>query len=73
MRSNGSAIGLFDDSPRYAALGNGQAMCIDYSVGKRWQERLARGDNGPFQTRLAALRMPEKVLIFDDGENIGLK
>ena len=31
---------VFDDSKRYALLGNGQAMCIDYSVGKRAKERL---------------------------------
>jgi hypothetical protein len=41
--------------------------CIDYSVGRRFQERL-RG--GVFQTRLAALRWPERCLAFDDGSSI---
>lgn len=57
----------FDDSMPYSALGNGSTMCIDYSVGKRWQERL-QGTTGPFHTQLAALRWPEKVLVFDDGK-----
>jgi hypothetical protein len=61
---------VFDDSRRYAMLGNGKAMCIDYSVGKRWKERLAGNLSGPFQMRLAALRLPEKLLVFDDGETV---
>ncbi len=61
---------VFDDSRRYAMLGNGRAMCIDYSVGKRWKERLAGNVAGPFQMRLAALRLPEMLLIFDDGETV---
>ena len=60
----------FDDSKRYEALGNGRAMCIDYSAGKRWKERLAPSFDGRFQTRLGALRHPEGVLMFDDGEQV---
>jgi hypothetical protein len=60
----------FDDSRRYTALGAGRAMCIDYSVGKRWKERLSPGFSGTFFTRLAALRMPEKELVFDDGDAV---
>jgi len=60
----------FDDRRRHAMLGNGKAMCIDYSVGKRWKERLAPGFAGQYQTRLACLRLPEKVLVFDDGERV---
>ena len=60
----------FDDTKRYTTLVAGRAMCIDYSVGKRWKERLTPGFGGSFVTRLAALRMPEKVLVFDDGENV---
>jgi hypothetical protein len=47
-------------------------MCLDYSVGKRFKERSMLGFNGVFQTRLAALRWPERVLLFDDGEQMSL-
>jgi hypothetical protein len=55
-----------------ATLGRGHAMCIDYSVGKRFKERVAPGFDGVFQARLAALRLPERVLVFDDGEQLPL-
>jgi len=42
---------------------------VDYSVGGRYAER-ARGGAPPYQTRLAALRWPERELAFDDGERI---
>ncbi len=63
---------LFTGIPLYATLGRGDAVCIDYSVGKRFMERAAPGFDGAFQTRLAALRLPERVLIFDDGEQLPL-
>jgi hypothetical protein len=59
---------LFTGIPLNATLGKGDAMCIDYSVGKRFLERAAPGFNGVFQTRLAALRLPERLLIFDEGD-----
>ncbi len=46
----------------------GRAVCIDYNVGKRWMERGKPAFDGPFRGKLAALRIPERVLIFDDGE-----
>jgi len=42
-------------------------FCVDYSVGGRYAER-ARGGAPPWQTRLAALRWPDRELVFDDGE-----
>ena len=42
-------------------------FCVDYSVGGRYAER-ARGGKPPYQTRLAALRWPDRELVFDDGE-----
>jgi hypothetical protein len=42
-------------------------FCVDYSAGGRYAER-ARGATPPWQTRLAALRWPERELVFDDGE-----
>ncbi len=53
-----------------AVLDDGRAMCIDYSVGKRWKERLAPGFDGRFQTRLAALRFPDRTLVFDDSDQV---
>jgi hypothetical protein len=61
---------LFTGIPLNATLDRGEAMCIDYSVGKRFMERAAPGFAGVFQTRLAALRLPERVLIFEDGSEL---
>ncbi len=44
-----------------------KVMCIDYSVGLRFQERRQGRAPGGFQTCLAALRVPEWRLVFDDG------
>lgn len=49
-------------------LGSGRAMCIDYSVGWRANERRQGKGPGEFTGRLAALRWPECELVFDDGE-----
>ena len=47
------------------------AFCIDYSVGKRFEER-KRARTGPFESRLAALRWPEREIVFDqDGTEGG--
>jgi hypothetical protein len=62
---------LFVSVPKNATLGGRAAMCIDYSVGKRWRERLDRPGQ-PFRTQLGALRLPERTLIFDDGERLPL-
>ncbi len=40
------------------------AICIDYSVGVRFKERL-RGKRSAFAGRLAALRWPEREFVFD--------
>jgi hypothetical protein len=42
------------------------AFCVDYCVGARFAERNGWPDE-PFRTRLAAVRWPERELIFDDG------
>jgi hypothetical protein len=70
----GNAAGedLFDRSRPFDWLGNGMITCIDYSVGLRWRERRDGKRDGTFQTFLAALRWPEKVLILDDGRRIPL-
>lgn len=40
-------------------------FCVDYSVGRRFLER-ERDDASEFQGGLAALRWPERTLVFDD-------
>jgi hypothetical protein len=57
---------LFNGQAREATLGPGAAFCLDYSVGKRFRERLQPGFNGSYLTQLAALRLPERLLVFDN-------
>ncbi len=45
--------------------GNDPSFCIDYGVGKRWIERRAGKTNG-FSLKLAAMRFPEKMIVFDE-------
>ena len=54
---------LTPDKPH--AFGN--AHCIDYAVAKRWEERKESHFTGTFQRKLAALRIPEMTVVFDDG------
>ena len=53
---------LKQDEPR-----TGPAVCCDYGVAKRYQERIKPGFDGAYQFRLGAIRMPERVIFFDDG------
>ncbi|NUQ66998.1 MAG: metallophosphoesterase [Phycisphaerales bacterium] len=64
--------GLFRGVPLNRTLGHGHAMCIDYSVGGRWHDRKEGRLHGPFTGRLAALRWPERTLVFDNGEQATL-
>lgn len=45
----------------------GNVFCLDYCVGARFLERSGQLSKG--QTRLAAMRWPERTLIFDDGSH----
>ncbi len=62
--------GLFSNYPLHSTVGNGNALCIDYSVGGRWYDRSQGRLSGPYTGRLAALRWPERTLVFDDGEQV---
>jgi hypothetical protein len=44
--------------------GNGSSFCVDFGVGKRWTERRDGRTNG-YWHKLAALRLPEKTVVFD--------
>jgi hypothetical protein len=61
---------LFGDAPAQAWLGaRGNVFCVDFSVGGRWLERRSGLVPGT-HTRLAALRWPERTLVFDDGQTL---
>jgi hypothetical protein len=56
----------------YAAFGGEtspsfRAVCIDFAVASRWQERKALSFDGQYRGKLAAARFPEQVIVFDDG------
>lgn len=61
---------LFDEAADSPLGTSRNAYCIDYAVGARWRSRL-HGDD-PHEYRLAALRWPERVLCFDNGETAAL-
>ena len=63
---SGGKPDLFAEHPPHAWIGSRRnVFCVDFSIGGRYRE-LARGATS-FQTRLAAVRWPERVLRFDDG------
>jgi len=61
---------LFGSTPPLAWHGRrANVFCVDYSVGGRWAAR--RGGTDPQrQHKLAALRWPERCLVFDDGQQV---
>lgn len=61
---------VFDDERPQRGLGNGRAVCVDFSVTRRWEERRRKV---PFRTALAALRLPEERLYFDNAETVQLE
>jgi len=61
---------LFAGVPPEALLGHGNSMCVDFSIGKRFVERAEGVADGYYGTGLAALRLPEKALIFHDGRRM---
>jgi hypothetical protein len=63
---------LFDGLPLEATHGRGPVMCIDYSVGKRFRERMHHAHDGRFRSRLGALRLPEKQVFYDNAEMVCL-
>ncbi len=44
-------------------------FCIDYSVGRRFLERTGSDEQGAFNGALAAMRWPERELVFDDTDD----
>ena len=61
---------LFEGVAPNAWLGaRGNVFCVDFSVGRRWQER-SSPDRRSQRTRLAALRWPEREIVLDSGETL---
>ena len=57
---------LFENTHPFAWHGKrGNVFCVDFSAGGRWTERKA-GTTIGHDFKLAALRWPEKTLVFDD-------
>jgi hypothetical protein len=62
---------LFAGHPAHAWVGAKQnVFCVDFSIGGRHKER-ARGHT-TFKTRLAAVRWPERELVFADGPTLAM-
>lgn len=61
---------LFDGAAPHEWHGRRRnVFCVDFGVGARYKERdLGRGQG--FETRLGALRWPERELVMDDGSRI---
>ena len=45
-----------------------RAICVDFAVAKRWQERKQLSFDGTFRGCLASVRFPEGHLVFDNGD-----
>lgn len=61
---------LFEDVDPMAWHGTrGNVFCVDFSVGGRWRDRKS-GKTHDHDFKLAALRWPEQVLVFDDGQHV---
>jgi hypothetical protein len=66
------AYDLFDGRLAHEWLGpRDSAYCLDFSVGARYAERLSHPGE-PFVSRLAAVRWPEREVLFDDGHGAAL-
>jgi Calcineurin-like phosphoesterase len=59
---------LFAGYDHCEPVGPGNAFCVDLSAGKRFKERLRADFDGKSCVHLAALRLPEKVLILDNDD-----
>lgn len=61
---------LFEDIATHGWHGKRKnVFCVDYSVGGRWRERGISAGNS-YRFKLAAMRWPERELVFDTGERV---
>lgn len=59
---------LFDVPPHHWHGARKNVFCVDFSVGARWRDRKRNICPNDSEYRLAALRWPEKILMFDNGD-----
>ncbi len=68
---SGGKPNLFEGSePHHWVGARRNVYCVDFSIGGRYRER-SRGDT-QYKTRLAAVRWPERLLMFDDGSTTAM-
>lgn len=60
--------GMFTVPPHHWHGARRNVFCIDFSAGARWRDRKRQIAPSRSEYRLAALRWPEKTLVFDNGE-----
>jgi len=48
---------------------SGRAICADFAVAKRWQERKDSSFNGTFRGCLGGIQIPENCVVFDNGDH----
>ena len=65
--------GMFNVPPNHWHGARNNVFCIDFSVGARWRDRKKGIIPMHSKFRLAALRFPEKTLMFDNGEFVDTK
>ncbi|WP_037588636.1 metallophosphoesterase [Stenoxybacter acetivorans] len=58
---------LITEEPHHWLGKHHNVFCVDFSVGARWRERQKNIAPAQTQYHLAALRLPERVLILDNG------
>ena len=61
---------LFPFPPGHWHGARRNVFCCDYSVGARWRDRATHTAPPQSPYRLAALRWPERTLLFDNGEAV---
>ncbi|MBQ9682343.1 MAG: metallophosphoesterase [Neisseriaceae bacterium] len=64
---------LFHEPPNHWLGKKKNVFCIDFSIGALWKTRLPQSPFSPEQFRLCAFRLPERVLIFHNGEKVKTK
>ena len=69
-RAGGDARNLFTMPSHHWHGARGNVFCCDFSVGARWRDRKKNIAPAVSEYRLAALRFPEKTLVFDNGETV---
>lgn len=65
---DGNPIHLFERYDVQHASGNGNTICLDYSIGS-YRNVLRQPEPWPHPVRLGAMRWPERRVVFHDGDS----